>query len=73
MKIRYFILASAMLLGGMAAHAAGTFQLDSGNGRAVLDTETAALIQLETAQGTIPFKTIDGIWSLTFADGKKLQ
>ena len=73
MKIRYFILASAMLLGGMAAHAAGTFQLDSGNGRAVLDTETAALIQLETAQGTIPFKTIDGIWSLTFADGKKLS
>ena len=74
MKIQHFILTSVMMIGGVAAYASGTFRLDSGKGCAVLNTENAALIRLETEDGEIPFSTVaQGIWSATFADGKKIS
>ena len=75
MKSLKKILAVNLLIGlGATVVHAGTFRMDSNSGKAVFDEGTASLIQLETAQGTIPFNTgLEGIWSLTFSDGKTLS
>ncbi|MBQ8754679.1 MAG: hypothetical protein IJZ19_06580 [Lentisphaeria bacterium] len=69
----YFLLSLIVCALSMTVCGAGTFRLDSQNGVAVFDSRNASLLRLETSNGTIPFKSLQGIWSLTFADGKTIS